>query len=399
MAMSQQASLFIVPLFGPSALTQLIKLVRQVTGLQLLDLQLAGCARISVTRVWLETDNPTAASELIQWLEQHQVGGWQQLAYQPYDRQRQADCSRRARLQLLGSPISQSQLIHTCQTVSQKAVIDYLSCLSTELSCAWQLSLAALADQLLPTRQQLRAMAQDLSQSLGLDVNIQLARPWRFWPRLVVFDMDSTLIAAEVIDELAKVAGVGQQVAGITARAMAGELDFKQSFTQRVALLKGLPESALAGIAKNLPLSPGAVELITVLGNLGCKTALVSGGFNYFARYLQQQLGLDYAYANPLDIQQGQVTGRVSQPIIDAQAKADRVTQLATEQQLGLDQVIVLGDGANDLAMLQLAELSVAYRAKPVVKAQADAAISTLGLDALLYLLGINDRERQLLRD
>ena len=210
--------------------------------------------------------------------------------------------------------------------------------------------------------------------------------------RLVVFDMDSTLIETEVIDELAIAAGVGEQVSAITERAMAGELDFIESFTARVALLKGLDESVLAEIAGRLPITEGAQQLVSTLKRLGYKTAILSGGFNYFGNHLQQLLGIDYVFANELEIVDGKVTGDVTGTVVDGARKAELLRNIAAQESISLEQVIAVGDGANDLPMLSIAGLGIAFRAKPIVKASAEQAISTLGLDGILYLLGIGDR-------
>lgn len=242
----------------------------------------------------------------------------------------------------------------------------------------------------------LRADFMDLSARLDVDIAFQRDTVYRRNRRLVCFDMDSTLIEAEVIDELAIAAGVGEQVIAITEAAMRGELDFKQSFARRLALLKGLDESVLEGIAANLRLTEGAEKLISSLKKLGYKTAILSGGFNYFGRYLQQRLGIDYVYANELDIVDGKVTGDVVGTVVDGQRKAELLAMLAQKEGIALEQVIAVGDGANDLPMLSVAGLGIAFRAKPLVKASAQHAISTLGLDAILYLLGFRDRDKLL---
>ncbi|MFU8763292.1 MAG: phosphoserine phosphatase SerB [Haliea sp.] len=232
----------------------------------------------------------------------------------------------------------------------------------------------------------------EVASALEVDLAFQEDTMYRRNRRLVAFDMDSTLIEAEVIDELARLAGVGDQVSAITERAMRGELDFGASFRQRVALLKGLPESALAEVAANLRITEGARHLISTLRALGYKTAILSGGFTYFAERLQRELGIDYVHANQLDIAEGAVTGKVSGVIVDGERKAALLRQLAIREGIDLQQVIAVGDGANDLPMLSIAGLGIAFRAKPLVQQSAEQSISTLGLDAILYLLGISDR-------
>jgi len=244
---------------------------------------------------------------------------------------------------------------------------------------------------------QLRAQFLRLANEMDMDIAFQQDNAFRRNRRVVVFDMDSTLIDAEVIDELAVKAGVGAEVSAITERAMLGELDFKASFIERVALLKGLKESVIADVAENLRLNEGAEELIQILKTLGYKTAIVSGGFNYFGRFLQQKLGIDYVYANELEIENGLITGEVVGRVVDAARKAEIVREIAATEQVSLEQVIAVGDGANDLKMLSIAGLGIAFRAKPLVKETARHSISTLGLDGILYLIGVRDRDRPLL--
>ena len=244
--------------------------------------------------------------------------------------------------------------------------------------------------------QALRAEFLSVAQELNVDIAFQEDSLFRRNRRLAVFDMDSTLIEAEVIDELAKAAGVGEQVSEITERAMAGELDFRASFKERLALLKGLDVSVLDSIGASLRLTEGAETLFAELKRLGYKTAILSGGFTYFAKQLQAKLGIDYVFANELEVVDGKCTGVAIEPIVDAQRKADLLKELAHKEGLRLEQTIAVGDGANDLPMLAIAGLGVAFRAKPLVKQSAKQAISTLGLDGVLYLLGFRDRDGQL---
>jgi phosphoserine phosphatase len=238
-----------------------------------------------------------------------------------------------------------------------------------------------------------RADLLEVASELEVDLAFQQDNMYRRNRRLVAFDMDSTLIEAEVIDELAAEAGVGEQVSAITERAMRGEIDFSESFRSRVALLQGLEESALRRVSARLKITEGAEHLISTLRRLGYKTAILSGGFTYFARHLQERLGIDYVYANELDLSDGRVTGAIRGKIVDGAYKAELLRQLAREEGIDLEQVIAVGDGANDLPMLSIAGLGIAFRAKPLVKQSAEQSISTLGLDAILYLLGFSDKD------
>ena len=206
--------------------------------------------------------------------------------------------------------------------------------------------------------------------------------------KLACFDMDSTLIEQEVIVELAKTAGIGAQVEAITESAMRGEIDFDESFAQRVALLKGIPTTVLDEICERLTLSTGALTTIRALKSLGYHTVLVSGGFTYFAEYIAEQLGIDEVHANHLDIDDGEVTGQVQLPIVNGAKKAEIAKQTAKRLGIELSQVVCVGDGANDLPMMGIADLGVAYHAKPIVQARADAAVNVTGLEGVLYALG-----------
>lgn len=230
-----------------------------------------------------------------------------------------------------------------------------------------------------------------LSQEEDFDISVQEDTMYRRCRRLICFDMDSTLIETEVIDELAIRAGVGDKVKEITERAMRGEIDFCESFRERVALLKGLDESVMKEIAEKLPITEGLGRLMEVLKRAGFKTAILSGGFTYFGNYLKQKFGFDYVYANELEIVDGKLTGNYVGDIVDGKRKAELLRLLAQVENVNIAQTIAVGDGANDLPMLSTAGLGIAFHAKPKVRKTANQSISTIGLDGILYFLGFKD--------
>lgn len=231
-----------------------------------------------------------------------------------------------------------------------------------------------------------------LAKKGEVDVSLQEDNMFRRCRRLICFDMDSTLIGTEVIDELAERAGVGDRVRAITERAMRGEIDFCESFRERCALLKGLDVSVMQDIAENLPITEGLDRLMTVLKRTGYKTAILSGGFTYFGNYLKRRFGFDYVYANELEIDDtGHLTGRSLGEVVDGKRKAELLKVMAQVEQVDIQQTVAVGDGANDLPMLSTAGLGIAFHAKPKVKAAADQNLSTIGLDGILYFLGFKD--------
>ena len=241
-------------------------------------------------------------------------------------------------------------------------------------------------------RQRMQAELMQLSQGMGIDFSFQRDDMYRRMRRLICFDMDSTLIQTECIDELAERAGVGDKVRAITERAMRGEIDFKESFTERVALLKGLDVSVMQDIAEHLPITEGVPRLMTVLKRCGYKIAILSGGFTYFGEFLQRKFGIDYVYANELEIgEDGKLTGHYVGDIVDGKRKAELLKLIAQVEKVNLAQTIAVGDGANDLPMITEAGLGIAFHAKPRVQAGARQSINSLGLDGVLYFLGFKD--------
>ena len=241
-------------------------------------------------------------------------------------------------------------------------------------------------------REQMQATLMQMASEQEIDFSFQRDDMYRRMRRLICFDMDSTLIQTECIDELAARAGVGDQVKAITERAMRGEIDFKESFAERVALLKGLDSRVMQEIAEEMPITEGVDRLMSVLKRCGYKIAILSGGFTYFGEYLRRRYGIDYVYANELEVgEDGKLTGRYIGDIVDGKRKAELLKLIAQVEQVNLAQTIAVGDGANDLPMISEAGLGIAFHAKPRVKATAQQSISNIGLDCVLYFLGFKD--------
>ncbi len=259
-----------------------------------------------------------------------------------------------------------------------------------ELSC---IEMIVKTDKTLNVHDMTRKLLS-ISSDFGVDIAVQKEDIFRRSKRLVVMDMDSTLIQVEVIDELAKSAGNGEEVSGITSKAMNGELSFNESLNKRVEFLKGLDESALDEIYHNIPFTPGAKKLVKILKKLGYKTAVISGGFTFFTDRLKNELGLDYAFANELEIKDGKLTGKVLGEIINGEFKAKILEDIADKEDITLDQVVAIGDGANDLLMLDKAGLGIAFNAHKAVREKADYNISQKNLDSIIYLLGISEKEK-----
>ncbi|KJD36237.1 phosphoserine phosphatase [Tamlana sedimentorum] len=299
---------------------------------------------------------------------------------------------------ILGEKLAANQIAEVTKVISEKNLnIDAIKRLTGRLSLVKQDEYPRASIELsirgrLEKKSDLTEKFMQISRDLDVDIAFQEDNIYRRNRRLVCFDMDSTLIQTEVIDELAELAGVGEKVKAITEAAMQGEIDFNESFKRRMKLLEGLSEEVLQGVAQRLPITKGARRLIDTLKSYGFKTAILSGGFTYFGHYLQKELGIDYVYANQLEIKDGALTGNYLGDIVNGAKKAEYLKEIADKEGIHINQTIAVGDGANDLQMLNLAGLGIAFHAKPKVKDNAQSSISSIGLDGVLYLLGYHDR-------
>ncbi|MTE25761.1 phosphoserine phosphatase SerB [Winogradskyella ouciana] len=304
---------------------------------------------------------------------------------------------------ILGEKLKAEQISEVTKIISEKNLnIDSIKRLTGRTSLVKEEEYPRASIQLsirgqLKDKSEFTSRFMEISKELDVDIAFQEDTMFRRNRRLVCFDMDSTLIQTEVIDELAERAGVGEEVRAITESAMQGEIDFNESFEKRMKLLKGLSEDVLKEVAENLPITKGAKRLVDTLHNYGYKTAILSGGFTYFGHYLQEKLDIDFVYANQLEIKDGKLTGHYLGDIVNGTKKAEYLQKLADNMGIDIGQTIAVGDGANDLEMLNLAGLGIAFHAKPKVKDNAQNSISSIGLDGVLYLLGYHDRHIDLM--
>ena len=299
---------------------------------------------------------------------------------------------------ILGEKLAAEQISEVTKVISEKNLnIDSIKRLTGRISLEKEEDYPRASIQLsirghIDSKVDFTKKFMQISKELDVDIAFQEDNIYRRNRRLVCFDMDSTLIQTEVIDELAERAGVGDEVKAITESAMQGHLDFNESFIKRMKLLEGLNEDVLKDVARSLPITKGARRLIDTLKSYGFKTAILSGGFTYFGNYLKKELGIDYVYANQLEIVDGKLTGKHIGNIVNGDKKAEYLKEIAKKENINISQTIAVGDGANDLQMINTAGLGIAFHAKPKVKDNAQSSISSIGLDGVLYLLGYHDR-------
>jgi phosphoserine phosphatase len=401
------SSIYQINILGNDQPGQIAVLTRTLSQYQvnILDISQAVIHKRASVALLIEIrEDPVASSVLKDILfETHNLGlscQFTSISPEQYEGWVQAQRKKRYIITLLGRNVTAEHIAHLTRLVAENGLnIHYINRLSARKSTYHTQGDRSVTCIEMEIRgdphdfKSLRSQFLSISQEFEVDIGLQEDTPYRRHRRLIAFDMDSTLIQTEVIDELASAGGVGHEVAQITESAMRGEIDFKQSLERRVALLAGIDRSVLERIASDLPLTEGAERLIQNLKVLGYKVAIISGGFTFFGKYLQDRLNIDVLYANELDIEKNVVTGTIRGDIIDGQKKAELLNELAMQENISLEQVIAVGDGANDLPMLNLAGLGIAFHAKPIVRLGAKQAISNVGLDAILYFIGLRDRD------
>lgn len=409
MPFSADAGVLLIQISGPDrpGLTHALTSILAAHNVRILDIGQAVIHNVLAWGILIELDSRARSSPMLSelLLKAHELNVAVHFAAsspEAYAEWAQSQSRQRSIVTVLGPAILSEHLAAVSEVISAQDLnierIERLSgrpALAEEATSGSRACIELTVSGAPRSEAGMRASFMRLTHEHEIDIAFQRDDLYRRNRRLVVFDMDSTLIQAEVIDELAKEAGVGDRVAKITAAAMRGELDFPSAFRERVRLLKGLRVEALDRVAGRIPLMDGAERLFSTLKSLGYKTGILSGGFRYFGERLQKRLGADYLYANELEIRDGAVTGEVSGEIVDGQVKARRLREIAEREGIGLEQCIAVGDGANDLPMIGLAGLGIAFHAKPVVRQNARQSLSTIGLDGILYLIGIRDRETQ----
>jgi phosphoserine phosphatase len=406
MPFSPDAGVLLIQITGPDrpGLTHALTGILSTHGVRILDIGQAVIHKALALGILVELDESTRSSAMLAelLLKAHELNvqvHFTASSPDEYTAWVSGQSKRRSIVTVLGPAILGEHLAAVSEIIAGQALnIEKIERLSGRPPLASQAGSRACVEFTVSGdprgETEMRAAFMRITHEHEIDIAFQHDDLYRRNRRLVVFDMDSTLIQVEVIDELAKEAGVGERVARITGAAMRGEIDFPSAFRERVRLLEGLPVEALERVAARIPMMDGAERLVSTLRSLGYKTGILSGGFTYFGERLRQRLGgVDYLYANELEIRDGAVTGEVQGEIVDGQVKARRLREIAEREGIGLEQCIAVGDGANDLPMLGIAGLGIAFHAKPVVRQNARQSLSTIGLDGILYLMGIRDRE------